>query len=336
MTRLFLIFSLVILIWNNDIKAQDTISRKKNNAIDERYIEKYNNIPAAYLSIYGKYNNISLVDLDSGRTLTYKPNISLSFGPGFGYKWFGIDLSLISFGKLDENTYGKTKKTDIQSHLYLKRFIADFVYQDYKGFYLDSMLNKDTTRKINNQTTIRPDIQQQSLGGTFMYFTNYKRFSFKSTFSQTEFQKKSAGTWAFGVNFHILSISGDSSLVSNSLKSFFDSSSYIKKISSYNFGVVGGYFHTFTSKRWFVTISLLGGLDSKKELYTLEDNIERKDTINLSGRLQARLGTGFNFNRVYFGINVIGDGYYFTNSKQEYGTVRIYFGYRFTPKISKI
>jgi hypothetical protein len=35
---------------------------------------------------------------------------------------------------------------------------------------------------------------------------------------------------------------------------------------------------------------------------------------------------------IYFGFNMIGDGYFLTITKQEYGTIMFYLGYRFTPK----
>lgn len=329
-----LLIGIIIILFccKSALQAQDSLSVNAKKEIDERYIEKYSGIPAAYLSVYGKYNNISLLDT-SGRVLIFRPNISLSFGPGFGYKWFGIDLSLISFGSKNESIYGKTKKVDIQSHIYLKRFIADFTYQNYKGFYLDSLITKPKDTTYNLHRVIKnPEMSQQSVGGTIMLFTNYRKFSYKSTFSQTEFQKKSAGTWAFGLSFHYLSINSKTCLLDDSVKKYFDSTSYYKTITSFNAGVMGGYFHTFTLHKWFTTVSLLGGFDAKFGSYILENNKEIKDTINASGHLQIRFGFGYNSNKVYFGFNLIGDGYFMTNSKQEYGTVRFYLGYRFAPK----
>jgi len=333
MKQLFLILVNIVIAFN--LNAQDSISKNKRNYIDERYIEKYKNIPAVYLSEYNKYNYLSIIDLDSGLTLKYKPNVALSIGPGFGYKWFGIDLSFFSVGRKSESIYGKTQKFDIQTHLYLKRFIADFVFQSYQGFYHDTLKLKDTTQIILQHTTIRPDIRMASIGGTIMYFTNYKKFSFKSTFSQTEFQKKSAGTWAFGLNFHYFGITGDSSLINQSYKAYFDSSTYYKSIYTSNWGIIGGYFHTFTLHRWFTTLSLLIGFNGKKELFTLEDNVVKRDTINLSTKLELRLGLGYNANRVYFGINFVGDSFIYSKSTQEYGTIRLYLGYRFSPKLIK-
>lgn len=322
---LFSLFSVVSI-------AQDSIRSGKDKSIDERYIEKYSGVPTAYLSVYGKYNNITLLDT-SGVSLIYRPNIALSFGPGFGYKWFGIDLSLISFGTKDESIYGKTKKIDIQSHLYMKRFIADFTYQDYKGFYHDSLITKlnDTTYNLHRIVT-NPGMSQQSIGGSILLFTNYRKFSYKSTYSQTEFQKKSAGTWAFGLNFHYLNIFSGTCLIDDSVKQYVDSASYFKTITSFNAGVLGGYFHTFTLHRWFTTISLLGGFDGKTGYHILENNVQIKDTVNASGHLQIRFGFGYNSNRVYFGFNIIGDGYFLSNTKQEYGIIRFYIGYRFAPK----
>jgi len=327
-------FIIIFLLFAICSEAQDSLSSKKNY-INTNYIEKYKNIPAVYLSEYNKYNNFSIIDVDSGLKLKYKPNVALSFGPGFGYKWFGIDLSLFSVGKKSDSIYGKTTKFDIQTHFYLKRFLADFVLQSYRGFYNDSLKLKDTTKIILQHTTIRPDINFQSIGGTIMYFTNYKKFSFKSTFSQTEFQKKSAGTWAFGLNFHYVYVWADSCLINQSYKPFFDSTVYYKSFYTRNLGIIGGYFQTFTLHRWFTTLSMLVGFNNKKQLYTLEDNVVMRDTVNLSARLEFRVGLGYNSNRVYFGINFVGDSYIFSKTSQEYGVIRLYLGYRFYSKNKK-
>ena len=327
------IFLLIVYLSSAFISfSQDTIEKKKDY-INTDYIEKYPGFPTGYLSIYGKYNNISIIDT-SGTTLIFRPNIAASFGPGFGYKWFGIDLSFISFGQKDESIYGKTTKLDIQSHVYLKRFVLDFILQDYKGFYLDSIIRHQyDTVTINLARIIKkPDMTQQSLGGSIMLFTNYKRFSYKSTFSQTEFQKKSAGTWAFGLNFHYLKLNSNTCLIDDSLKQYFDSTSYYKSITTYNAGVIGGYLRTFTLKRWFTTLSLLGGFDGKLGTYTLENGSLLNDTNTLSGRINFRFGIGYNSKRVYFGFNAIADAYFLTNSIQKYGVLRWYLGYRFIPK----
>jgi hypothetical protein len=315
-----------------DIRAQNSITNTKKNTIDDRYIEKYADYPTIHMSLFYKYNNIGIFDT-TGRTLKYMPNVKFNFGPGFAYKWFGIELSFISFGNLDEKKYGKTQKFDIQSHIYLKRFISDFVYQEYKGFYLDSLLRKSKDTVINTHCNyIKPDLEQRSIGGSIMYFTNYRKYSFKSTFSQTEFQKKSAGTWAFGLSFHYLTLDSKTGLVHDSVKKYIDSTAYYKSITAINAGVIGGYFHTFTLKRWYTTISMLIGIDGKSGSYTLEDDIVKQDTNYVSLRTQIRLGTGYNSKHFYFGMNIIGDGYLYNNSHQQYGTFRFYIGYRFVPK----
>ena len=324
------IFTLGIL-YNVASFSQDT-AKTKTLYIDTNYIEKYTGFPTGYLSTYFKYNNIFIVDT-SGNTLKYRPNIAASFGPGIGYKWFGVDLSFISFGKGDESIYGKTTKLDIQSHIYLKRFIMDFVLQDYKGFYLDSIIDTDTG-EINLKRVIKkPDMKQQSVGGTIMMFTNYKKYSFKSTFSQTEYQKKSAGTWAFGLSFHYLDINSNNCLIDDSVKQYFDSTSFYKNITSMNAGVIGGYLYTLTLRKTYFTFSLLGGFNGKYQTFALENNILQEDTLSLSGHIQIRAGIGHNSRKLYYGLNWVGDWFSdFTKSKQSYGTVRVYLGYRFIPR----
>jgi hypothetical protein len=330
--KLLVFLLLLSLIQVLDVQAQKDTAKIKKKSIDTRYIEKYSEYPAVHLSLFYRYNNIGIFDT-TGRTLKYMPNVKFNFGPGFACKYFAIEMSFITFGNLDEKKYGKTTKLDIQSHIYLKRFITDFVYQDYKGFYLDSLMRKVKDTIINtHHTYLKPDMEQQSIGGSIMYFTNFRKYSFKSTFSQTEFQKKSAGTWAFGLSFHYLTLNSETGLVHDSVKQYIDSAAYFKSITSINAGIIGGYFHTFTLKRWYTTISMMIGLEGKTGSYTLEDDIVKKDTNYASFRMQIRFGTGYNTKHFYFGMSVIGDGYLFNNSLQQYGTIRLFIGYRFVPK----
>lgn len=328
-----ILFVFANLIFINSFSKDST--KVKKNYIDSNYIIQYP-YPTAYANILYKYNNIGIIDT-SLLTIKFMPNCKYSIGTGFAYKWFVFKLSLFSFGSKNENIYGKTTKFDIQAHFYLKRFVTDFVYQDYKGFYTDSLLRKTNEIPINtHQVYLNNNLDQQSLGASIMYFTNHRRFSFKSTFSQNEFQKKSAGAWAFGLSFHYLSLSSDSGIIPKPLKMYIDSTSYYKSISSFNAGVIGGYFHTFTLRKWYTTIATLIGFEGKYGENVLEDGIVKQDTNYFSSRFQIRFGTGFNFNRFYYGMSVIGDGYLYNNSFQQYGVVRFYIGYRFLPKKNKL
>ena len=321
--------------------GHDSTKVRKNHNVDTLYIKNYSGKLAVYISSYSKANNISIIEGIHRRILTYKPNEAASFGPGFGYKWIGLDLSFITIGKNDDGLYGKTEKIDLQSHFYMRRFLADLNLQYYKGFYLDSIGVVDSNTIKDTTKIKRPDIYQFSVGGSFMYLTNYRRCSMKSTFSQTEVQKKSAGTWAFGVYYHLFAAAGDSSFIPQSVKSYYDSSAYFHGVISSNIGIIGGYMHTFILHKWFLTLSLLPGVARNGYKFVLSgDTAVRRDVSRLSGRVQTRIGIGYNARRTYAVITAIFDGYDFNNSsksyiKQQYGVVRVYFGYRFISKINK-
>jgi hypothetical protein len=341
-----------LFLYSISVTAQDSILKTDKYAIDTNYIKKYSDKLTIYISTYKKANTISIIETVNDRSLIYNPNESVSFGPGFSYKWLGLDLSFITLGKNDNKYYGKTTKFDIQSHFYLRRFLADLNLQYYRGFYVDksdvdSFDNSHITNKL-----IRPDIFQLGIGGSFMYLTNYKKSSMKATFSQSEIQKKSAGSWALGMFFHVFALGTDTSLnpftpkeaclVPPQLRSNYDSSAYINGSISTNFGIMGGYLHTFVLKKWFVTLSILPGLARNGYTYALVgDTAVKKEHSRLSGRVQTRFGIGYNSQSYYFGLSVINDNFDFNNStksyiKQQYGVVRFYVGYRFIPKNERI
>jgi hypothetical protein len=324
-------FLILLLVVNQlQLFSQDSIPVKEN-----KYIQNYQSKFTIQSGFLYNYNNLGLFD-KFGRTIKYIPNNKFSLGLGINAKYFAFKCSLYSFGNLNEERFGKTQKFDLQVHIYLKRFITDFVYQDYKGFYIDTLLKKAGDTLINtHRTYLMPSMTQQSIGSSIMFFTNHKNYSFKSTFCQTEFQKKSAGAWAFGLSFHYLSLNSPDGLVHDSLKGFIDTSAYYKHITSFNAGVLGGYFHTFTLRKWYTTIATLIGFDGKIGEYSLEDGEVLSDTNYAAMRMQVRFGTGFNTKHFYYGAYVIGDGYLFNNSFQQYGTIKFFMGYRFLKREKK-
>lgn len=323
------------------INAQDTIKKKNKHPVDTNYIYDISDEFTLYFSIYGKSNDLSIYDGVKRKTLTYSPNTVASFGPGFSYKWIGLDLSFFSLGINDDTLYGNTDIFDIQSHFYLKRFLIDFNLQYYKGFYLNTTGYSNLDLAFNNKRIIRPDIFQLGTGFSVMYVTNYKECSMRATFSQSQIQKKSAGTWAFGLYYNLFGAAGDSGFIQESYRQYYDSSSYISGVISSNLGIIGGYFHTFIiKKKWFITLSALPGISSNRITYALLTDTAVRKERRPSGRFQSRLGAGYNYNKIYFGISIVNDIFDFKNStksfiKQQFGVLRMYFGYRFIPKSPK-
>jgi hypothetical protein len=311
----------------------DTVQKPK---YDSLYIEDYSKNFTVWLNTYSKSNLISIVDDAGSKVLEYKPNESVSFGPGFGWKWIGLDLSFISLSRNDNWKYGKTNKFDIQSHFYLRKYMIDVHVQAYNGFYMSSLKGTKEDVVEDDEIYKRSDIWQIAIGGAFYYHSNSEQCSFKSSFSQTQIQKKSKGSWVIGAFYNFFGTFGDSLLLPSVVVNEFDSTARYHGALSSSIGVIGGYTHTFVyRKKWFVTLSLMPGLGLQSYKYALQgDTAVREDRSNLSSRFQSRFAFGYNVPRFYAGFSAVSDNFDFRNSspsyvKHNFGVVRVFFGYRF-------
>jgi hypothetical protein len=325
----------LLLLGNKD-------STKTKKETDTLYIEDYYNALTLWGNTFSKNNNISVVDAATPSRLTYVPNLSACIGPGIGYKWAAIDLSFINFRPMDVSLYGKPKKFDIQGHFHLKKLMIDGNFQYYKGFYLNDYPKAAGVLKPDSTPFVRPDITQLGFGGAIMYAFSWDKYSLPASFSQSQRQKKSKGTWVIGAQLSFFTLGADSNLIPTLVRPEMDSSAYLSGVGSLTFGINGGYMYTFVYKDWYVTGSLVPGFGKQIYIYALlNDTAARYDNSKAAGKFYARLSMGYNGKRFYSGLSIIGETSDFRNSTESYishnfSTVRFFVGYRFFIRERKI
>lgn len=301
---------------------------------DTSYISKlpYNGTIYSYLN--RKINSVDYSNSNTRYTLSYSPNIWGSFGIGGSYKWMDLSVGLFSYGKLDENQYGKTQRIDIQSHIYLRKYITDLFLQNYIGFY---STNKEVI-KPNSKAFIRSDIGLTQAGLNFVRIINYNQYSTKAAYSLTEIQKKKAGSWAVGAKFNIFNINSDSSLLSPNIDSLYQNDFKIKQFTSVLMGVFGGYMQNWLYKKWVFNATIMAGLANQLQYKELSSEIGKLYPHSTTGAiLNVRFGAGYNNNRSYFYIYAISDNCNYPLSakyilKHTFGRIDICYGYRLFKK----
>jgi hypothetical protein len=183
--KLFLMILLFLQAFGHSL-GQGTIGRPAK--YDTAYIFDYKNLLT--MRLYGLIQDTRLVlDQDQSGKIIFKPNIPYKIGVAGFYKWFGLGLAIgspLSF--IDEDKNGKTEAFDLRLNLYSNIFAIEGQLQRFKGFYISNF--PGTAGK--NFTS--PDMLVYSIGAAGYYIYNYKRFSMRSAYVQTEWQKKSAGS----------------------------------------------------------------------------------------------------------------------------------------------
>lgn len=297
---------------------------------DTNFIQQqpYNGTIYSYLN--NKNNTIEYFNKTANYTLTYNPNSWGSFGIGASYKWVDVSLGLLSFGKLDENKYGTTIRTDFQFHLYPRKYIIDLFLQNYKGFY---SINKEVLQP-NQKALIRSDIGMNHIGLNFIRIINDKQYSTKAAYSLSEIQKRKAGTWAFGAKFNVFNVYSDSTLLNPSIDSLYQNDYKIKQFTSLLIGFLGGYLQNWVYKNWVFNITLMVGLANQLQYKELSSQLNKFYPHSTTGIiLNVRLGAGYNHKRSFFYFYGITDNCNYPLSvnyfiKHSFGRIDFCYGYR--------
>ncbi|CAN5170942.1 DUF4421 domain-containing protein [soil metagenome] len=267
---------------------------------DTSYYKSYTHLITARAFLSQKYTALTLKNEKIPYNITYLPNSKFNFGIGASYKWATFNLAT-GIGYLDpDDGKGKTKYIDLQFHKYGQKVVYDFVAQFYTGFYL---FPKGTATSSRASYYSRPDLKVTVFGGTAQYVFNNKRFSFQSTYLQTEWQKKSAGSFLAGIETYSGRMRADSALVPSSV----EKANAELSIDFFEAGINFGYAYTLViHKHFFVTASAAGSLDYSTT--TMKNADGNTIATNVSPNTFFRFVTGYNREKWAFHIIYINNG----------------------------
>jgi hypothetical protein len=222
-------------------------------------------------------------------------------GIGATYRSFTLNLAYgFPFINADRGR-GETKYLDLQAHFYGRKSNIDLFGQFYNGLYLSP---KGYGRSDGNYY-VRPDLRLREFGGSYQYIFNNKRFSFRSSVLQNEWQQRSAGALLVGGEFFIGQASADSSVFP--VLSMSEARPNTNALRFYELGPSVGYAYTLVvARHFFITGSISLAAD-----YSYSEFEGPKGTISEYGfnpNSMLRLFAGYNSDRSAFSIT-------FTNSR---------------------
>ena len=232
--------------------------------------------------------------------LRYKPNTTFNLGVGATYDNLTLNLAY-GFGFLNHNSQkGKTKYLDLQGHFYLRKWITDFEGQLYKGYHL----SKGFLTSPGNYY-YRGDMNVALFGLSQYYLFNSKRFSYRSSFIQNEWQKKSAGSFLAGAEVYYGEVKADSSLIPLSIADKYGEKK-VKQINYFSIGPGIGYAYTLVLfHHLFFTGSLTGNLSFSFANEHLQSSSSAKFSVNPVTRF--RIAAGYNGRKWNISANWIAD-----------------------------
>jgi len=300
-------------------------SQETSKLSDTLYIESMNDKLSVKIDVD---NNIeTLTANENGFEFKIKPNIDYRTEVSVNYRFvsFNLGFSPHFFSDFDKENKGKTKLLRFKTDLYVKKWIQTLSYSQTKGFYSPDypMPEGYTTEYL-----ILDQLKIYNYKGVTRYRFN-ENYSIKAITTQTEIQRKSAGTFMPSLNYSY-------NRLVNGLTN--------QKLNTLNFILSAGYLHTFViNKKIYASIGGSPGVGvdfNTLKVKTDTGEIKNKDT-NYTLNFDGHLGLGYNSSRWF------GGGYFrmltTTRKKTEivnYDTFRthfqVFFGYRFdAPKFLK-
>lgn len=316
-------------LWYNYLPPSDTLietfdTNYINPLLDQVTIRYYSNLKTNDI-IFKHGKNLDL----------YRANTLVKYGVSVGYRWFIFNWAFLSpHGYYQEKERGQTKAFDIQMNIVGYRWLFDFRWLNYDGYYLENTVNVIDDWEDTNLELQLNELNNFSIGGNFRYQLNRKAYSFKAAFDQTQHQKKSAGTAFVGASygFGALSSAKDSVFILSD-NTVFESTNF----DALSFGLGGGFAQTFVLKEnWFFTLSA--------ELYyqtsfTLDYDKGVLDDIFTTPTGIIRTAVGFNSDKNYLGITGLVDFHPYVQNNHvqvfhSFSNIRLVYARRFT--VSKL
>jgi len=299
---------------------------------DTSYYESFRNELTARVYLSNKYNVIVMNPPgdDQVPQMSYRPNTKLAVGLGATYRSFTLNIA-VGIAPLHEvEDRGKTKYFDLQWQFYARKWNFDFLGQFYRGYYLTP---QGLGAADNKSYYVRNDLGVQ-MGGIAAYRAlNDRRVSYQAGLVQSEWQKRSAGSFVIGGETFYGAMNGDSVLVPSSVDPAYAAKG-IRQVHFFQIGPGIGYGYTLVyRKHLFALASVTANFDFRfaREI----ENDHNADRTDFTPNFRFHAGLGYNTrkwnlsvlwagNRIY--VKGGGSGYQYQISA---GNFRLIYAHRF-------
>ncbi len=299
MKKVLFYFSLLLLTF-----VSVTVHAQRVNT---KYIQTFPYSITSKAFIGTKTNEFKVEDNLSPGRLSYRVAPAPRLGAGIAYKWFAVSGAFMRLGQPEEEEKGVTEEMDLQWNFYLRFLTIDFRLQQYEGYFLDNSSAIQNWAEINKNLYQRTDLITSSIGGNIRYNLNYKKYSTKAIYAQTERQLKSAGSVSLGIRFNALGVLSDSSIVPSNLINKLENFD-LNQLSFIDLGAGIGYGYTFVRGRWFFNVGFMGFIVNQNIKF--EGNGILNEQTGSQVNFQSQTALGYSNNNIYFGLTAVADQMY--------------------------
>ena len=319
--RALIFFGIILFtLSGNSVKAQ-SIGKFERVKLDTNYVEAYKDELTVRAYVSRKQNGYNLSNRLFSPWIKYKTNDNLLLGMGYTYSFLTLNLAVkMPFINQDDHLYGESKYFDLQAHSIFRSYIVDLYLQWNKGYYISNPEDLVPNWSASSAFPQRGDLRTHILGLNVQYLFNSSRYSYKASFLQNEFQKRSAGSPIVGVEAYWMLGMADSVLVGGYIPpSGFLEDNPFNQVDIMNVGINGGYAYTFVSKeKLFLSLSTVFGISGGyNQVHHTASSVTTNMGISAGFTNSTRISLGYNTKRYYVGLSYI--HFTMTNLSPGYG-----------------
>ncbi|MDO9553131.1 DUF4421 domain-containing protein [Rhodonellum sp.] len=280
-----------------------------------------------------KFTSFLIKDKVANQDYRFDPNSTLNLGLGLTYQGLTLNLAY-GFSFLNpEIGKGSSKYMDLQTHIYPKNWVMDVFLQFYKGYHLAEKGLGASNPELYYQL---PEMRVRKVGANVQYLFNGDQISLRAAFLQSEWQKKSAGSFLAGMEVYGGGASNSEGILPDDLVS---PGRNFNEFRFFQFGPNAGYVHTLVIKKhFFITGSASTNLNLAYNSIQYPDQKSHSWGVNSNLFLRGYVGYNsekwsINTNYVHNSVKLLGVEDF--NNRFNTGNYRINFIYRFTvgPKL---
>lgn len=269
-----------------------------------RYQKFRSNLMVGIFQSYRNFNNefqqFSIPDSTGVSTHKYIAESSLTTGIELNYDKFSLGFGIRSTNKSNHNSNGNTQTISGNFNFGGNKWFVENSLRFFKGFYDANTGNYDTTFKETGRYNFQPNFSNTLLRTKFLYFTNHKRFAFRSAYVCNYRQLKSGATWIFSGNSTLNYMHNDSSFFPSATRPYYGDYGAMNTMRVFAIAVnAGGSASLVIWKAFFINFTFILGPEQQWRTYGYTDNQSRKlSYFSLSGDIRGSIG--LNFKRFYF------------------------------------
>ncbi len=313
---------------------------------DTTYYKKYKDrIIISYFQSYKNYEiDISqklLKDTIGQSKINYMAEANLISGFEFNYDKINFQIGFKSpTSAINSTQKGKTSYRNLSLNIGGNRWVLENSYRRYNGFYNKNTSTYDTNYKHTGIYTQLPNLSSESYKTKFLFFTNSNKFSFKSGYSCSYRQLKSAFSFVLVASLNYNRINSDSSFIPAPVRKYYDSYQSVNGLNTFGVAIYGGgSLNLVIWKALFANITIVIGPEWQWRNYNYLSSRQNQQLFYGSISGDTRFSLGLNFKKFFALVSGSSDYAYYNGGQMEflskYGSINFSLGIRIKTKTPK-